>query len=182
MIRSATTSDARSIAEIHVSAWRAAYQGILPEGYLNRFSVEKREQIWKGACEQDDSDLLVATTRSEVVGFCHLTPSRDQDSEDAGEITSIYLAPEQKRRGLGRALVEASLALASAQGFERITLWVLVENLPARQFYEALGFRPDGMLKEETDGDVCLREMRYQIRVNEALQRTLIPTSVLASA
>jgi hypothetical protein len=36
---------ARSVAEIHVEAWRAAYAGIVPADYLAALSVDKREEV-----------------------------------------------------------------------------------------------------------------------------------------
>ena len=41
-IREAVPGDARSIAEIHVRAWQAAYRGQLTDDYLDGLSVEDR--------------------------------------------------------------------------------------------------------------------------------------------
>jgi len=41
-IREATVEDAEAIAKVHVNSWQAAYQGILPDGYLAKLTVEPR--------------------------------------------------------------------------------------------------------------------------------------------
>jgi hypothetical protein len=43
----ATPDDARAVAEVHVSSWRAGYQGLVLDGYLARMSVDKREEMWR---------------------------------------------------------------------------------------------------------------------------------------
>ena len=45
-------------------------------------------------------------------------------------------------------MAEALTRLADS-GYEICTLWVLEKNNRARQFYAALGFRPDGITRVE---------------------------------
>jgi GNAT superfamily N-acetyltransferase len=60
-----------------------------------------------------------------------------------GEWLGIYamaVAPEARRRGLGRRVLRALLAWGRAQGCERAYLVVVERNAPARALYEAEGF------------------------------------------
>ncbi|MES2738318.1 MAG: GNAT family N-acetyltransferase [Verrucomicrobiota bacterium] len=162
MIRLATLEDARRIAEIQVASWQVAYRGILPDEYLDQINVEQREAVWRGCCGKEGDVLWVGMRDEVVAGFCHVRASRDADADSAcAEVTSIYLDPAKWRRGLGRELMGAALTSARERGFERISLWVLRENLAARLFYEALGFRPDDTVKTETFSGCTLHEMRY---------------------
>ena len=45
-IRRPTVDDAPDIASIHVSAWQAAYRGIVPDAFLDALSVDQREARW----------------------------------------------------------------------------------------------------------------------------------------
>ncbi|MGG7566915.1 GNAT family N-acetyltransferase [Rhodovulum sp. DZ06] len=47
--------------------------------------------------------------------------------------------PDHLRRGVGRAIWDASVAQAKAQG---VTRMIVYSSLPAESFYTALGFRP----------------------------------------
>jgi GNAT superfamily N-acetyltransferase len=53
-------------------------------------------------------------------------------------LEDLYVTPEARRTGLGRALIADLAALAVERGFRRLDLSVLDWN-PARGFYERLG-------------------------------------------
>lgn len=57
-------------------------------------------------------------------------------------LEDLYVLEEARGAGLGRALVEASLARAAERGCRRIDLDVDPGNAPALALYESLGFRP----------------------------------------
>jgi GNAT superfamily N-acetyltransferase len=73
-------------------------------------------------------------------------PSRDDDAQKNGvaEIGAIYVEPSVWRTGAGRALMEVALSDLRADGWRQVTLWVLAENQPARDFYSRFGLMPDG--------------------------------------
>jgi len=160
MIRQATIEDAPRIAEIHVASWRATYRGIVPDSWLASLSVREREVIWKEFCSNEGAPVYVACEGEHIVGFCHIAASRDPCAERTAEITSIYIDPGSLRNGHGRLLLSEALSFACTQGFREVTLWVLMENRVARQFYEAMGLHPDGATK--TEGRLRLNEVRYR--------------------
>jgi GNAT superfamily N-acetyltransferase len=55
-------------------------------------------------------------------------------------VFSMWVAPEVRRTGVGRALIEAVERWAAGWGARRSVLWVVVDNAGARRFYERLGF------------------------------------------
>lgn len=59
-------------------------------------------------------------------------------------LNMIAVAPEHRRRGLGRALSGTLLALAAVQGARRALLEVEEDSTPARRLYRDLGFRRIG--------------------------------------
>jgi putative acetyltransferase len=61
-----------------------------------------------------------------------------------GEIKSMHTARAARRRGVGRAIVEHLLALASERGYERVSLETgsMDAFLPARALYAGFGFTP----------------------------------------
>ena len=56
------------------------------------------------------------------------------------EILTICVRPEQRRQGLGRALLLAAMARARAFGAEKVLLEVAEDNRAARALYGGLGF------------------------------------------
>lgn len=163
VIRIATHEDAHRIAEIHVASWRAAYRELLPQESIEWITVESRESLWSDLCRREDGPVFIEEAEDGcVAGFCHVCCGRDADLANTAEITCIYVQPGQERHGVGRQLMLAAEEFARSNGYSGTCLWVLMENLPGRQFYEALGFRPDGKVKEEPFAGCTLHEMRYQ--------------------
>lgn len=167
VIRNSTIDDASRIAEIQVDSWRAAYQGLIPDSYLQRLRAEQRVQTWRRFVGDPDSPLLVATQGDEVIGFCHVSPSRNGDSQNAPEIVAIYVDPSCWRKGVGQALCQSALSFAQERGFGIVTLWTLSGNHAAQRFYEAMGFHSDGVSKIETMPGFQMDEVRYSIDVNQ---------------
>ena len=71
------------------------------------------------------------------------------------EIGGLAVDPAASGRGVGRALVQAALDAARANGIRRVTLRVLATNTAARALYEACGFTVEGVLRSEFDLDDC---------------------------
>jgi len=64
---------------------------------------------------------------------------------DELHITLVAVAPERRRRGLGRQVLEALLRRGQASGASRATLEVAVTNDAARALYGACAFREAGV-------------------------------------
>lgn len=63
---------------------------------------------------------------------------------DEAELVRVAVAPAERRRGVGRRLVEAGLALVARAGAASCHLEVSETNTAALALYERLGFRPSG--------------------------------------
>jgi ribosomal-protein-alanine N-acetyltransferase len=59
---------------------------------------------------------------------------------DEGQITNVAVHPDERRQGMGRALMDAVTQEARARGFVRIALEVRESNRAAIQLYERDGF------------------------------------------
>jgi ribosomal protein S18 acetylase RimI-like enzyme len=64
-------------------------------------------------------------------------------------LAELYVVPDRRGQGLGRALMEAAIELARAEGADYMDLNTSEDDVAARALYESLGFtnregRPDG--------------------------------------
>jgi ribosomal protein S18 acetylase RimI-like enzyme len=64
-------------------------------------------------------------------------------------LAELYVVPERRGHGLGRALMEAAIELARSRGADYMDLNTSERDVAARALYESLGFtnregRPDG--------------------------------------
>jgi ribosomal protein S18 acetylase RimI-like enzyme len=146
VIRDASPSDARAIAEVHVASWRWAYRDDLPAELLDGLSVDERERGWREWLAVDPgAGTLVAEELDHIAGFCSFAPSRDDGAtEGTAEILTIYVLPEAAGRGIGRELFASAVIRLRTFGYDRATLWVMASNDRSRRFYEAAGWSWDG--------------------------------------
>jgi GNAT superfamily N-acetyltransferase len=175
-VRRATAGDAEAIAAVHVAAWRAAYRGQVPQEHLDGLDAAARAASWQRAIAAADwpraGVLVLVDDRGTVIGFAHVCPSRDGDTEgQAGELSAIYLAPQTWRQGGGSMLMHAAVECMREAGVSSVTLWVLDGNRPARMFYEAFGFRADGISAGLTIGGAALTEVRYSLSLRRSASR-----------
>lgn len=77
----------------------------------------------------------------------------------------MYVAPEWRTRGLGRAVSAAVVDWARHRPFDSIRLHVADWNDAARRLYESLGFEPTGVTQPlPHDPTVTELEMRLDLR------------------
>ena len=169
LVRPATARDAAGIAEIHVATWQAAYKHLIPEDYLNKMTLQKRQAYWREAIEYSEPQLLVATQGDQLVGFVGYDRSRDAKTRSTvGEIWAIYVAPSHWGKGVGLALWDGARDGLKEEGCTQVTLWVLLGNERALEFCEhAAGFKRDmTSLKTVDFGSVKLEEIRLKRAVD----------------
>ena len=164
-VRPAAPRDAKAIAEIHVATWQAAYQAVIPDDFLKAMTVEKRLAYWREAIEFSDPQILVAVDADKVIGFVGFDRSRDAGTKSTvGEIWALYISPEHWRQGAGLALWDGARDGLKDEGCTQVTLWVLVANERALQFYEqAAGFKREmASLRTTAFGSTKLEEIRLK--------------------
>ncbi len=163
-VREMTLDDCARVAEIRVRGWQRAYEGLIPRAYLDGLSVAEDTERRRRTLREGDGSVvnLVAEHAGSVVGWACHGPHRDDEVRSGDvELYAIYVHPDRLGRGVGQALLRESLGRCAAEGRERMLLWVLKENAPARRFYERAGFRPDGAEEPFEAGGASVPEVRY---------------------
>ena len=91
---------------------------------------------------------LVAEVADEVVGFAlYFRNFSTWEGVHGIYLEDLYVAPEQRGMGLGKALLTALAVIAVERGYARVEWSVLNWNQPSIDFYASLGAVP---LKEWT--------------------------------
>ena len=160
-IRFANTDDAETLAIIHSRSWNAAYKNIVPDEILEKMNPENGTENFKKALKEGWGENAILFKDHKATGLICIGKCRDKDKDDLfGEIWGMYLLPEYWNMGIGTELIAWGLKELKNRGYEKVTLWVLEENVNARKFYEKMGFKHDGTVKEITIGKK-LNEYRY---------------------
>ena len=92
-----------------------------------------------------DAVILVAELDGSVAGYCYagIEPLSWKELRDtAGFIHDLALDPAARRKGAGRALVNAAIEWCRERGMTRVMLWTSTSNDAARRLFEQSGFRP----------------------------------------
>lgn len=133
MIRPARPADVPVIYQLIRDL--AAYEKALPE-------VTGTEQDLHRALLADPPAVFahVAEHDGEVVGFALWFLSFSTWAGQHGiYLEDLYVRPDMRRFGLGRALLAELARICVERGYPRLEWWVLDWNQPARAFYAALG-------------------------------------------
>ena len=90
------------------------------------------------------SFLFVAAEGDRTVGF--ISGELRQGSptflpKTWASVDDVFVEPEYRNRGVGRALLQSVQSWAQERGADGITLQVAAANARGRKFYEDLGFR-----------------------------------------
>jgi ribosomal protein S18 acetylase RimI-like enzyme len=111
-----------------------------------RFSDRQAALIAKSA-----GGLLVVLAQSagQTVGYCICTIS----AEGQGEIDSLYVAPQHRRRGIGGALVKAGMTWLGSRPTKLISVEVMESNEEAKQLYARFGFHGRTVRMKYLGGD-----------------------------
>ena len=145
-----------AIAEVQVASWRDAFRGILPDDYLDEWvTVENRTADWEELLGEPKPGrfVLVAAEGATLLAFAVV--------EDA-EVSALHVRPDRRRTGVGKRLLDESLARLRAAGHEEAELWVLVDNVRARRFYEREGWTCSGETKPALP-PTDIFEIRYRL-------------------
>lgn len=136
MIRPATERDAARIAEIYAPYVRdtaISFEDDPPS------SDEMARRIGSSVLWLVDSDLQ---------GYAYASPHRDRAAYRWCVDVSVYLAPEARGRGLGRALYEQLFASLTELGYAQAFAGVTLPNAASEGIHRALGFTLVGTYRD----------------------------------
>jgi len=130
-VRPATAADARAMAELFAAVAQER-TGIATEPPVD---VEERTAQFTATL----AESIVAVADGQVVGMIHTTVSR----HGFGEV-GMLVGREWRGRGVGSALIHATIDWAHDQGLHKLCLEVFAHNAAAIALYRKCGFVEEG--------------------------------------
>lgn len=111
-----------------------------------QFSEETRRSRLK--CNDDAFVFGAFYNNLELIGTAGLFRVIGNKSRHKGTLWGMYVAPEHRGKGVGKALARAILERAATlPDLEQVNLTVVVTRAAARNLYLSLGFEPYGLEK-----------------------------------
>jgi ribosomal protein S18 acetylase RimI-like enzyme len=131
-IRPATEADHDALRDL----WTASQDEIGGPAFLR--------ETWEGGWTDlsrhvADGLAFVAVDEADtIVGFVFATVPRE--TPDLGHVTDVYVHPQERRRGVARALMVRIVEALQEQGVAHVGLDLRVDNHAAAALYDRLGF------------------------------------------
>ena len=97
--------------------------------------------------EEHEGRIFVAERGSRLIGWLVSIVDVqmnfiEEDARRIGYVAELYVEPDMRGSGVGRALIERAEADFRARGLRKVSITVLRANVRARAAYEAYGFEP----------------------------------------
>jgi ribosomal protein S18 acetylase RimI-like enzyme len=117
-------------------------------GFLPPLSIENAQQYWSTIFEEVRKHtcvLLVAREAGQIVGSVQLALATKPNAQHRAEVQKLFVLSSQRRRGIGRALMQA---IEQAASDKQRTLLVLDtrQGDSAEQLYRTLGYCEVGII------------------------------------
>ena len=150
-IRRLQPGEAEALAGFYNGLSREAIRTFRPLGISTTVDVCAKIAFANGAGVETRFDLI-ALSGARIVGWSFLW---DLDTEKPS--FGLATADDQRRKGLGRELMDRVMAVARERGLARVFLTVVKDNDAAWRMYERRGFAKQGEFVEKGDGLTYLR-------------------------
>jgi L-amino acid N-acyltransferase len=142
MLRLATVADAEAL--------RAIYNREVLET-TNTFDLEPRslqeQQAWI-AERAGALGVVVAEVDGRVVGFASLSPYRPRAAYRTTVENSVYVDESARGSGVGRALMQELIDVATQRGFHTIVAHIVAGHEPSIGLHHGCGFQVIGTERE----------------------------------
>jgi GNAT superfamily N-acetyltransferase len=148
MLRRATAADAAALARLngHVQGWHAAQY---PKTFFAAPDPEGLVAYYQGRLAEPGCSVFLAGDPPVGYALCSLQARAASVFSPAIRrllVEQIAVAPDARRKGMGRALLAAARALAHDLQVDEIVLDTWEANHDAHRFFRAEGFAPIRML------------------------------------
>ena len=143
IVRAATDADSAALAAIYGDAVLHGF-GTFEEVPPAPAEMDARRR----AVQDQGLPYLVVEVDGEVLGFAYAAPFRPRAAYRYTLEDSVYVAPEGKGKGVGRAALSAVIAECERLGVRQLVA-VIGDSLNAASIglHRALGFEPAGLHK-----------------------------------
>jgi ribosomal protein S18 acetylase RimI-like enzyme len=130
-IRAAGIEDADAVARL-LRDFNAEYDDPAP-------GQEQMAERIRVLLEHGDTIILVAGEPPCALSLTRFRPGLWSPKLES-YLAELYVVPDRRGQGIGRALMEETMAMARAQGADTMELGTGEDDVSARRLYESLGF------------------------------------------
>jgi aminoglycoside 6'-N-acetyltransferase I len=141
-IRAATVDDVDVVTERRLALLREHGENAI-YGRLRRDAAQKARPLYAAQLRSTQEVIFLAERGTETVGILRCVDTLGSpllDPSRYGYVSSVYVRPSARRRGVLRALLEAAERWARGRGLSELRLHNAADNELAATTWEGLGF------------------------------------------
>ena len=121
--------------------WNETYRGIVDDSFLDNmentteYRIKRQKEKYKN---NELNTVYVMLDDDRLIGYTSINHSRDEEKNDSGDISSLYLLKEYQGKGLGTKLYNYSLNKLILKGYRDYIISCLDKN-ETNEFYKKKG-------------------------------------------
>lgn len=141
-VRTATPADLEAVLAFRLALLRE-HAGNPVYGRLRADAPERARRLFAAQLVAPEEVTFLAERGRAAVGVLRCMESRGSpllDPARYGYVASVYVVPEERRRGVLHALLDAAAAWCAARNLEEIRLHSAADNDVGNAAWDALGF------------------------------------------
>lgn len=142
VVRRIRAHEGRALRRIRLGALADA-----PSAFASTYASEaaRDDEFWDDLARRRAAGAseatFVAESGGELIGIVGGFVDVDRGSV---HLVSLWTAPDARRHGVARALIDAVAEWARQGGAGEVQIWVSCDNQPAKTLYTSLAFTPTG--------------------------------------
>lgn len=132
-----------------------AIRAIYNDAVLNTTAVfdytprdPEAQRAWLKAKVDQDIPVLVADIAGAVAGYCSYGPFRAWPAYLHTVENAVYVAPDRRGKGIGKALLGPLLDIARARGLHTMIAGITADNAASLRLHQTFGYEPAGLIRE----------------------------------
>ena len=142
IVRIATTEDILNISRLYDEFYK--YNNSMQPSFC--VAAKESGQYPQSVIDGTTGDIFVAETENGIIGFVHVEEDKTPPYPSVAQhrfacIVDLYVAPECRKRGVGKALLEKVKEWSYNRELEYLELFVLEENDIGKRFYKKEDFK-----------------------------------------
>ena len=145
-VRSATTADLPALGRLGALLVRTHHELDSAPPLAASPRTEQGYASWLGSQLANPQVIILAAEQNDdVLGYSYSEiegPDYMSLRGSAGVLHDIVVDPAQRRNGVGRKLLEATLKALAQRGAPQVVLWTAALNEVAQRLFASAGFRP----------------------------------------
>lgn len=150
----ATIEHVDMVGYVHFNAWKNTYQNLFSKEFLKTDTIDKRKKEFLDSLTNENIQYYLVFEHDNAIGIIKLIIK-----DSLCEISAIYFLKEYRNKGYGSKTINY---LKKKYSNYKIILWVLKNNMSARQFYKKNRFLETGETRVIYRGNEYI-QIKYEL-------------------